>query len=139
MPRFTHAIDLPLSPARALPLFTPRGEEAWVPGWDPRYIDPADGATAEGMIFSTGDDSTWWTCLRWVPPAEARYLRLTPGVKAARVGILCSSLPSGSRIAVSYDWHALNAEGEAEIAAITPEGFAAEIEQWRVLVLAAQG
>ena len=51
----------------------------------------------------------------------------------------CSSLPSGSRIAVSYDWHALNAEGEAEIAAITPEGFAAEIEQWRVLVLAAQG
>jgi hypothetical protein len=138
MPVFRHTIDLPMAPGQALPLFTPKGEEDWVPGWAPRYVDPADGTTTEGMIFSTGGDSVWWTCLRWAPPSEARYLRLTPGVKVARVGILCTAEGAGSRIAVTYDWHALDATGAAEIAAITAESFAAEIDQWRALILAAQ-
>lgn len=125
-----------MAPADALPLFTPKGEEAWVPGWAPRYIDPADGETTEGMIFSTSDDSVWWTCLRWSPPAEARYLRLTPGFKAARVAIECTPQGQGSRVAVTYDWHALSAAGAAEIAAITSAGFAAEIDGWRALILA---
>lgn len=136
MPAFSQTFDLPFAPGEALPFFTPRGEEGWVPGWAPRYVDPPGGETVEGMIFSTGGDSVWWTCLRWDPPREARYLRLTPGVKAARVSVRCAPKDGGSRVTVGYDWHALGPEGAREIAAITPEGFAAEIAGWRRLILA---
>ena len=55
-----------------------------------------DGATAEGMIFSTGDGAVWWTCLRWEPDTGlARYLRLSPGLKAARVTVTCRAEGSG--------------------------------------------
>ncbi|MCC0077217.1 MAG: SRPBCC family protein [Rhodobacter sp.] len=138
MPVLSHSFSLPMPPDRALPLFTPRGEEAWVPGWAPVYVDPPGGETAEGMIFSTGNGAVWWTCLRWRPATgEARYLRLTPGVKAARVGVSCRAEGAGTRVTVCYDWHALGADGAAEIAALTPAGFASEIDGWRSLILAA--
>ena len=137
MPVFAHGFSLPMPPARALALFTPRGEETWVPGWSPVYIDPPDGATAEGMIFSTGDGAVWWTCLRWEPDTGlARYLRLSPGLKAARVTVTCRAEGSGgTRVGVSYDWQALGPEGRAEIAAITAESFARDIDGWRGLIL----
>jgi len=140
MPVLSHSFILPMSPDQALPLFTPKGEEAWVPGWAPAYVDPPGGDTVEGMIFSTGNGAVWWTCLRWCPAAgEARYLRLTPGVKAARVTVLCRAEGAGTRVSVAYDWHALGGEGAAEIAALTPDGFASEIDGWRTLILATAG
>lgn len=139
MPLFTHFFDLPFPPSEAMPLFTPKGEEIWVPGWNPRYIDPPRGETREGMVFSTHDDSVWWTCLRWDPAGEACYLRLTPGVKFARVHVRCdASGTEGSAVRICYDWHAINEVGAREIAELGPEGFAREIEGWRSLILADQ-
>lgn len=135
MTLFSHEIDLPLPPDRAITLFTPRGEEAWVPGWAPAYVDPPGGETTEGMIFSTGDGATWWTCLRWDPPGLVRYLRLTPGRKVARVEVRCIAARDGCRAHVSYDWFGLSPEGTAEISAITQQTFAAEIDGWRALIL----
>ena len=139
MPVFQHTIQLPVPPDRALPLFTPRGEETWVPGWAPVYVDPPDGATSEGMIFSTGDGAVLWTCLRWDPAdGLARYVRLSPRVKAARVTIRCQPHgQGGSSVTVQYDWHALGPEGADDLATLTAEGFAAEIDGWRERILAA--
>ena len=140
MMRLEHGFSLALPPSRALPLFTPRGEEAWVPGWVPRCIDPPDGAPQVGMVWSTAADSVWWTCLRWdLDAGRAGYLRLTPGVKVARVWIRATPgpLPDTSEIAVAYEWIALNAQGGAEIAAVTPKAFADEIDGWRALIVGA--
>lgn len=135
---FRHGFTLPMQPEEALALFTPRGEEGWVPVWAPRYIDPPDGETAPGMIFATHGDSVWWTCLEWDPAGGgARYLRLTPTVKVARVGITCRAEGEGTRVEVLYDWHPLGPQGAEELAAMTDSGFAAEIEGWRALILAA--
>ena len=135
---FRHGFTLPLPPEVALGLFTPRGEEGWVPGWAPRYIDPAEGETVAGMIFSTEGGAVWWTCLDWNPQGGAvRYLRLTPGVKVARVGVTCRAEGAGTAVSVVYDWHPLGPEGEAELAALTPQAFAKGIDGWRALILAA--
>lgn len=142
MPAFSHAFALPMPPAQALSLFTPRGEEGWVPGWVPRYIDPPDGETRQGMLFATHADSVWWTCLEWNPAAGAvRYVRLTPGIKVARVSVSCQSAgqsaAAGTRVEVGYEWFALGPAGEAELASLTPAAFADEIEGWRDLILTA--
>jgi hypothetical protein len=48
-----HEIVLPLPIARAFPLFTPKGEMAWVDGWAPTFLHPASGETQAGMVFTT--------------------------------------------------------------------------------------
>ena len=51
--RDTATIEIPLPASRALPLFTARGERAWVPGWKPRFpageLDDED----EGTVWVT--------------------------------------------------------------------------------------
>ena len=136
MPVFSHEFELPFPPSEAMVLFTPKGEEIWVPGWNPRYVDPPRGETREGMVFSTHDDAVWWTCLLWDPAGEARYLRLTPGVKFARVHVRCAPCGEGAtQVQISYDWHAINEEGAREIAELGQEGFTHEIAKWRELIL----
>ena len=133
---FTHEFELPFSPSEAMVLFTPKGQEIWVPGWNPRYIDPPRGETRTGMVFSTHDDTVWWTCILWDPEGEARFLRLSPGVMFARVSMTCT--PRGdeaSRISISYDWRAIDETGQAQIKTMTQERFSHEIEKWRGLIL----
>jgi hypothetical protein len=139
MRMFSHDFVLPLSPAGAMPLFTPKGEERWVPGWAPNYVDPPDGATGPGMIFSTGGGETWWTCLAWDPAGHARYLRLTPGHKVARVNVRCAAHPGGCTVTVTYEWIGLDDAGRSEVAAMTQAGFAQEIDGWRCLIGKALG
>ena len=79
---FSHGILVDLPAEEAFPLFTPKGEEKWIPGWRPTYIAPESGETCRDMIFTTvsGDDATLWTCLEWQPwRLHVRYLRATPG------------------------------------------------------------
>ena len=138
MKTFTHEIDIPLPAARAFPLFTPRGEEDWVPGWMPRYLAPEDGETAQGMIFTTGEggDQTIWTCLEWEPDLlHARYFRAVPGNRVSIVDVRCAARSdTQTAVAVSYSHAALGAEGQAYIDAITDETYAAGIEEWRTLI-----
>lgn len=134
-----HEFDLPLPPDAAFPLFTPRGEESWVPGWRPEYLDPADGETRAEMVFLTGEGAgrTIWTCLAFDPAHHhARYLRVTPATRLAFVDVQCRARGQGSRVAVSYRYLPLTGAGNAEIAGITETSFAAMIDGWRDLILA---
>jgi hypothetical protein len=137
---FAHeiAVDLPVD--RAFPLFTPKGEEAWVPGWRPEYLSPASGETAEEMLFRTGsgEETTIWTCLKCEPELwHARYLRITPASRAAIVDVRCRPDGLARSIArVSYVFVALTEAGAQSIAAMTAEHFAVSIDQWALLIQA---
>ena len=136
--RFRHEIVVDRPVGDAFPLFTPKGEEGWVPGWKPDYFAPASGETQKDMLFATGkgDERTWWTCLEWEPDRHhVRYLRLTPGNRAAFVEVNCRARdPHSTEVTVSYDMQALGSTGETYMAEMTDADFAAMIGQWPGLI-----
>lgn len=138
MRTFSHDITIRLPIDRAFPLFTPKGEEDWVPGWQPDYISPADGTTGAEMLFTTGTgkDKTYWTCMQWEPEQHhTRYLRITPEARVAFVDVRCAALSdTETTVTVAYSFAGLSKAGQAFIDATTPEYFAAMIDEWEILI-----
>ena len=136
--KFSHGIIVDRSLADAMPLFTPKGEEAWVPGWSPDYISPIDGKTGKDMLFTTGEgaEKTFWTCLDWEPEqGRVRYFRLTPETRVAFVEVVCSEItPGRTSVTVSYDMQSLTDAGDAWIEGFTEEAFTASIGEWSDLI-----
>ncbi len=136
MTEFTHQIKLTGNIEQIFPLFTPSGEEAWVPGWAPTYLNGK--VTREEMLFTTGDgmDKTFWTCLKWRPEIHhARYLRITPTSRIAIVDVVCHAQSLGQVVVqVTYTYTPLTPIATAELALITQQQFAASIEEWAVLI-----
>lgn len=132
---FETRIRVPLPPRQALPLFTPKGEEDWVPGWQPRYHEPKSGQTQTGMVFETGegDGRTLWTCLEWDTAAlRASYLRVVPGNRVSRVYISCKEdAARQSEVTVRYEHIAISAQGETWLSELTQEKFEVEIDEWQ--------
>ena len=130
-----HRIVVALPVEAAFPLFTPKGEEAWAPGWAPEYLHPADGGTCEGMVFRTvhGGETTLWGCVDHRPDEHRiRYVRVTPASRFAFVDIACRALgPDRTEVEVGYAQTALTPPGEAHLAALDAATFAATIDGWR--------
>jgi hypothetical protein len=130
-------VDLPVD--RAFMLFTPAGEERWVDGWAPRYIHPADGRTAAGMVFSTGagDGTTHWLLADFDRAAHrSRYLRCTPASRMTVVEVQCRALDAArTEVEVGYTLTALNDAGAAAIADFE-RGFVAMIDGWAAAIAA---
>ena len=107
---FTHSFFIPLPAERALHLFTPAGERAWAPHWDPRFPagEHGDGATA-GTVFLTGET-------HWVVTGRGEdhvtYARVTPGVRAGTVDVRIAPEGAGTRVGVRYDITALVADDD---------------------------
>jgi len=135
---YSHEITVERPIDEAFALFTPKGEEAWVPGWTPTYIDPANGETREEMLFTTGDgdDATYWTCLQWQPQDwHVRYLRLTPASRVSFVDVTCQPEGAGrTRVRVGYEMRALSPEGQAYISELSDDAFADMIDEWTQLI-----
>lgn len=130
---FEHRLHVAAPPAVAFMFFTPAGEEAWVPGWQPRYVDPADGRTRAGMVFSTGegDETTHWLLADFDRNAlRSRYLRCTPASRMSVVEIACAEAPGGSTVTVRYRITPLNAAGLDAVRAFEGDGFATMIAGW---------
>lgn len=136
--RYSHEIIVDRPVRDAFPLFTPKGEEDWVPGWKPDYFTPEDGATEKEMLFATGHgaERTWWTCLEWEPERHhVRYLRLTPDNRVAFVDVTCRMRDAHSTgVTVGYDIQALGPAGEQYIAGLSDADFAAMIGEWPELI-----
>ncbi len=135
-----HEITLALPLNDAMPLFTPKGEERWVPGWHPVYVAPETGETCRDMVFTTdhGGEHTIWTCLDWQPDrGHVRYFRVNPGSRVAFVDVQCTPAEGGTNVRVSYDIHALTAAGETYLESMTETGFAEMIDGWTDLIAAA--
>lgn len=138
--RRSHGFRLDVPPTRAFELFTPRGERAWVPGWDPVFLYPADGSLRRGATFLTqgeGEPSPaiWLVTDLDVERLRVSYARITPTSRAGQVDVEVTTHPEGgSRVQVSYAFTALTEAGNAYLADFTDEYYRAYIESWRDLI-----
>jgi len=138
----THSFQLPVSAARAFEFFTPQGERAWVPGWNPVFLHPPDGTLERGGAFLTDpalDDARTLWVVSSVDRArlEVSYARVTP---ASRIGLVDVRVTAASGqacvVEVAYTFTAVSEAGNAYLANFTEEHYRGYIESWRVLILA---
>jgi hypothetical protein len=114
-------------PADAFRFFTPDGERLYVPGWDPEYLDPPDGALVEGLTFRThhNGEETLWLVSRCAAPCQVDYVRVTPGSRIGVVSVrLTADGEAGSDVSVAYRMTSLSPAGERTLdafAAAFPE------------------
>jgi hypothetical protein len=134
----THQIRIAMPIDRCFRLFTPRGESLWIDDWAPRYVEPADGRTTRGMVFTTGDgdDHTVWMLVDFDPARHySRYARVTPASRAGCVEIACTALaPAETAVDVGYTLTALTDRGRHDLEQFAPATFAHMIEGWKMLI-----
>jgi len=104
--------------ARAFPFFTPDGERAWVPGWDPEYLHPADGALRQGLTFRTrhGGEETLWLVSGVAAPDAVDYVRVTPGSRMGVVSVRVAAADhASSNVTVTYRLTSLSAAADPAV------------------------
>lgn len=129
-------VALPLT--EAFQLFTPEGERAWAEGWDPKYMQPADGRAARGMVFTTahGGEDTIWMMVRHEPAhGLVEYVRCTPGSRMGRVLVQCSALePRRTRVNVIYALTGLSEPGNERIRELDESHYRHFIGSWETAI-----
>jgi hypothetical protein len=134
------SFELATSARKALPFFTPDGEGAWVAGWSPRPIYPAQKTVAfkTDAVFRLnhlGEESTW-TVLSAEPKSNfAEYIYHVHGERLSRVRV--QLVPLGCRrcrVHVRYVHTALSAKGRRFLAALTPSAYQQKMKDWQRMV-----
>jgi hypothetical protein len=121
--KLSGTIHVPLPPDEAIALFTPEGERAWAPGWNPHHHSPTVFATDHG-----GTDTLW--VITDHEPRRLRYARVTPGVHAGTVEICCQPDGDDTRADVTYDLTALSLDALDPFAA----GFNRMLAEWERMI-----
>jgi hypothetical protein len=119
----TGSLTVARPPAEAFELFTPRGEERWVPGWRPRFPAPTSDDTAPGTVFETDVHGrfTTWIVVERTPGRRIRYARVVAGDNAGTVTVDLTDATHGqSKVTVTYELTALTASAAEPL-----RGFAA--------------
>jgi len=139
----TGSFHLPLAPDAALPHLSPEGEQRWVAGWEPVAHHAPDGTLSRpGAVFTTavGGELTLWLVLEFDPVGcGARYARITPGSRLGTVDVRCRESarePGATEVEVTYALTSLSPEGEAVLAALTPESYGEMLATWERLIRA---
>ena len=131
--------ELPLAAAESILLFTPEGERAWVPDWEPHYV-VGESSEAPGTVFTTalqGPVTLWVIVDISHASTSATYARFTPEHHAGLVSVRCSdSAPGHSTISVSYDMSLLGDQGSTGFKAYAPEPFAEMMSEWSEMIAA---
>jgi hypothetical protein len=93
------SIPAPLD--KAFEFFSPLGEMAWVPGWDPELLHPPGVSWARGLIFRTQEER-----------GEARAAAHT-------------------EVGVTYTFVGLSDTGNRDIAAMSQAAFDEKMTRWQ--------
>ena len=131
------SFDLPRSRTDAFRLFTARGEQLWVPGWEPRFFGDVTDDLHVGTVWTTDDDAgrtVTWIVIDADPPSRVRYARVTERWTAGTVAVALTETTTGCRVTVEYDLTAIHPDAEAELDRFA-EGYAAYLSSWRDLIL----
>ena len=132
--RHTYTQHLDAPPDAVFPLLCPVREVEWVPGWSPRLVVSASGVAERDCVFVTPEDDgeATWVVTEYEPAARrVEMLKLVPGVLVVRLHVVVrDGAAGGSEADVTYTYTALDAAGEAYVAARTPEAYAAFMRGW---------
>ena len=130
--RLTGRLRVALPPEQAWRLFTARGEEEWVDGWEPRFPGPVDDDTEPGVVWQTGHgfEHTLWLVLDRDPGRRVSYPRVTPHDRAGTVTVtLAPAADGGSDVEVTYVLTALTPDADARLAEFAA-GYDAFLASW---------
>jgi len=135
--RLTGRIEVDLPPAEAFRLFTPRGEQEWVHGWQPRFPAASPDDTEPGTVFETAahGQHTIWLVIDREPGERISYARVTPAHQAGTVTVTISTVGHRSEVEVTYELTALSDAADEEL-----RGFAASypsyLQSWQEAIAA---
>jgi hypothetical protein len=95
-------------------LFTPEGENHWIPSWNYTPIYPVSGETVRDMVFRTEAD-TLWTLAVYEPSSRSVYVHTSPDL-LVRVEVGCRPIDD-SHTAMKITWvlTAITEGGQAAI------------------------
>jgi hypothetical protein len=128
----TIALNGPIE--RVFPLFSPLGERAWVPGWDPEILSPRNAKWEQGMVFRTASengDVVWIVAKLDRRAHRVVYYRTEPGRLVARVEVTCRETDEHrTEATVVYSYVGLSDAGNAEIAEWSDSSYAAKMADW---------
>jgi hypothetical protein len=130
--RLTGRIQVPLPPDEAFRLFTPRGEQHWVPGWHPSFPVLAPDDTEPGTVFETSahGQHTIWLVTDRQPGKRISYARVTPADHAGTVTITISAAGQHSEVEVKYQLTALAGPAEHKISEFA-RNYPAYLQSWQ--------
>jgi hypothetical protein len=105
---------VPLPIAAAFRLFTARGEQQWVEGWEPSFPVAAEDDAEIGTVFETyhsGQHVTWIVVDR---DGDRRivYARVATGRDAGTVAVRLTPAGEHTQVAVAYRLTALTPSGQ---------------------------
>ena len=129
--RLTGRIRVPLPPAEAFRLFTPRGEQEWAHGWHPRFPAPAPDDTEPGTVFETSahGQHTIWLVTDRQPGKRISYARVSPDDQAGSVSVVISADGHHSEVEVTYQLTALTSLADRKLSAFA-EHYPAYLQSW---------
>ena len=135
--RLTGRVQVALPPAEAFRLFTPRGEQDWAHGWQPRFPVPAADDSEPGTVFETsghGQHAIWLVTGRQ-PGERISYARVIPGEQAGTVTVALRAAGPHTEAEVSYELTALSGPAERRLAAFAG-GYPAYLRSWQDAIAA---
>jgi hypothetical protein len=122
-------------PEAVFELFSPLGEKAWVPGWNPELLHPPGVSWEPGLVFRTVEErgeAIWVVAALDRARHDVEYYRLEPGRYAARVRVRCTARGvSETEVHVSYMFAGLSETGNGDIAAMSAPLYAEKMRRWK--------
>ena len=135
--RLTGRIQVALPPGEAFRLFTPRGEQDWAHGWQPRFPAPIHDDTEPGTVFETSahGQHTVWLVTDRQPGKRISYARVTPGDRAGTVTVVISAAGQHSEVEVTYQLTALTGPAGSKLREFA-DGYPAYLQSWQDAIAA---
>jgi len=131
------SVELAGEPRDLFWLFTPEGERAWVPGWNPTYPASATAVEKPGTTFVThnrGVEGIWVITDRDEEACRGQYVCIMPGVRADLVTVrIMPSARGRSEVRVTYALTSLSADHDAGVHEFA-ETFRQRLDAWREMI-----
>ena len=136
----TGTLSIPAPIEAVFELFSPLGERAWVPGWDPELLHPPGVLWQPGQVFRTREetgDAIWIVTRPDRDAHQVEYHRVEPDRYVARVRVRCiASGDASTKVTTAYAFVGLTREGNGEIAAMTVDAYAEKMNRWQEWICA---
>lgn len=107
--QLTGTIEVPLPPDEAFRLFTPRGEQDWVKGWEPHFPAAVVDDSAPGTVFETHahGEATTWVVVDRQRGRRISYACVRGRSRAGAVTVVLEAAADHSTVHVTYELTAL--------------------------------